>query len=142
MAVNEHDMTKSQKTKVQNYDRLIGQKLRAARKASGLSQSALGERVGLTFQQIQKHENGLVRISAGRLAHIAAALNIPIQFFYDDLGGLKNGETVSEFSLLNLAKYSDIKSSCIQIIADADEDDVAPLFQLLAHFMSQNAARS
>ncbi|MGB9369601.1 MAG: helix-turn-helix transcriptional regulator [Xanthobacteraceae bacterium] len=64
-------------------DVAIGQKLRALRLDRGLSQGALAEKVGVTFQQLQKYENGANRISAGRLARVAAALNVPVTAFYD-----------------------------------------------------------
>ncbi len=63
-------------------DVVIGQKLRALRLDRGLSQSALGDLVGVSFQQLQKYEKGVNRISAGRLARIAAALGVPVMAFY------------------------------------------------------------
>jgi transcriptional regulator with XRE-family HTH domain len=51
----------------------------------GLSQSELGEAIGLTFQQVQKYECGANRISASRLLEIAQVLGVPIAFFYDDV---------------------------------------------------------
>jgi transcriptional regulator with XRE-family HTH domain len=60
----------------------IGRKIRALRLERGLSQSALAEGIGLTFQQVQKYEKGTNRVSAGRLQQIANLLNTPITFFY------------------------------------------------------------
>ncbi|MEQ1782270.1 MAG: helix-turn-helix transcriptional regulator [Hyphomonadaceae bacterium] len=48
-----------------------------------MSQPELAERVGVTFQQVQKYENGKNRVSAGRLDEIAKALGVTIQFFYE-----------------------------------------------------------
>jgi transcriptional regulator with XRE-family HTH domain len=63
-------------------DRIVGASIRRRRVALGLSQQALGARVGLTFQQIQKYENAANRIGASRLADIAAALDAhPGAFF-------------------------------------------------------------
>jgi len=53
----------------------IGQRIRERRRALGLSQVALAEAVGLTFQQIQKYERGSNRISFSRLVEIAEALS-------------------------------------------------------------------
>ena len=64
-------------------DVAIGQKVRALRFDRGLSQDALAEKIGVTFQQLQKYENGVNRVSAGRLFRIAAALNVPVTAFYD-----------------------------------------------------------
>jgi transcriptional regulator with XRE-family HTH domain len=64
-------------------DVAIGQKVRALRLDRGLSQSGLADAIGITFQQVQKYENGANRISAGRLTRIATALHVPVTAFYD-----------------------------------------------------------
>ena len=51
----------------------------------GLSQEKLGEALNLTFQQVQKYERGTNRISAGRMFQLSRALNVPIDFFFDDM---------------------------------------------------------
>ncbi len=50
-----------------------------------MSQTTLGEAIGLTFQQMQKYENGKTRISASRLYDLARVLDVPIQYFFDDM---------------------------------------------------------
>jgi transcriptional regulator with XRE-family HTH domain len=50
-----------------------------------LSQEKLGSAVGLTFQQIQKYERGANRIGASRLFDMARALDVPVQFFFDEM---------------------------------------------------------
>src|SRR5262249_50504417 len=60
-------------------DAVIGRTIRALRLSKGLSQGALGRRLGVSFQQIQKYENGTNRVGAGRLAEIAAALDVPME---------------------------------------------------------------
>ena len=64
-------------------DRLVGQRLRWRRRELRLTQEKLGELLSLTFQQVQKYEKGVNRISAGRLYEIAAALGVQIAYFYD-----------------------------------------------------------
>jgi transcriptional regulator with XRE-family HTH domain len=51
----------------------------------GMSQEKLGEKLGLTFQQVQKYEKGSNRVSASRLHHMAQILGVPVQYFFDDL---------------------------------------------------------
>ena len=63
----------------------VGGRLKQIRGLRGLSQTNLADSVGLTFQQIQKYENGANRISASRLWEFAERLNVPISFFYDGL---------------------------------------------------------
>jgi transcriptional regulator with XRE-family HTH domain len=56
----------------------VGQRIRIFRKARGLSQTALAAQLGVTFQQVQKYENGTSRIGAGRLMRIAHVLGVPV----------------------------------------------------------------
>ncbi len=69
-------------------DAHVGGRLRERRLLLGLSQTRLGEPVGLSFQQIQKYERGMDRISVGRLVRMAKVLDVPITFFFDDLDAL------------------------------------------------------
>ncbi|MGB3626594.1 MAG: helix-turn-helix transcriptional regulator [Henriciella sp.] len=64
-------------------DRLIGQRLRWRRKELKWTQEQLGELLGLTFQQVQKYEKGVNRISAGRLYEISSVLEVPVLYFYE-----------------------------------------------------------
>ena len=64
----------------------VGQRLRVRRSLMGLSQEKLAEFIGLTFQQIQKYERGMNRISAGRLYQFSKILDVPVDYFYDQLG--------------------------------------------------------
>jgi transcriptional regulator with XRE-family HTH domain len=61
----------------------VGQRIRIQRLAAGLSQSELAERIGVTFQQVQKYEKGTNRVGAGRLTKIARVLNVPVGSFFD-----------------------------------------------------------
>ena len=71
-------------------DRHVGARIRLRRTLLGLSQSALGERIGgITFQQVQKYEKGTNRMSASRLWLASQALEVPISFFFDDYDGDK-----------------------------------------------------
>lgn len=66
-------------------DRLVGERVRLRRKELGISQEKLGKAVGVTFQQIQKYENGVNRIGAGRLTQIGSFLEVPVSYFFDGL---------------------------------------------------------
>ncbi|MEJ0063923.1 MAG: helix-turn-helix transcriptional regulator [Alphaproteobacteria bacterium] len=65
-------------------DRRIGESLKRARVMRGMSQTRLGRSIGVTFQQIQKYERGDNRIAASALFAAAAALDVPIAYFFDD----------------------------------------------------------
>lgn len=66
-----------------DHDSRIGQRVRARRLEIGLSQERLAEKLGLTFQQIQKYERGVNRVAASRLWEIAKALNVDVRWFFD-----------------------------------------------------------
>jgi transcriptional regulator with XRE-family HTH domain len=57
-----------------------------------MSQTALGEALGVSFQQIQKYERGHNRVGAGALYKMAVALNVPISYFFDGLPALANSD--------------------------------------------------
>jgi transcriptional regulator with XRE-family HTH domain len=63
----------------------VGQRIRMGRMMKGLSQSALGEAGDISFQQIQKYENGINRVSAGRLQQFAKHLDVPVSFFFEGI---------------------------------------------------------
>ncbi len=63
----------------------VGKRVRARRTLMGLSQSKLGKAINTTFQQVQKYERGMNRISTSRLYQIAEVLDVPIPYFFDDL---------------------------------------------------------
>ena len=63
----------------------VGARLRFKRKLLGLSQTDLGNALGLSFQQIQKYENGANRVSASRLYQLTSILDVPISFFFEDM---------------------------------------------------------
>jgi transcriptional regulator with XRE-family HTH domain len=56
----------------------VGHRIRIERTARGVSQSALGRALGITFQQVQKYEKGANRVGAGRLTRIAQTLDVPV----------------------------------------------------------------
>jgi len=65
-------------------DSHVGSRVRLRRMLLGISQEKLGERLGLTFQQVQKYEKGVNRIGASRLFDLSTVLGVPISFFYED----------------------------------------------------------
>lgn len=63
----------------------VGKRLRAARMLRGMSQTGLGDALGISFQQIQKYEKGTNRIGVGTLYVISKTLNVPIGYFFEGL---------------------------------------------------------
>ncbi len=64
----------------------VGKRIRHRRWLVGITQQQLAEAVGIKFQQIQKYETGMNRVSASRLWDIAEALSVPVSFFFEGLG--------------------------------------------------------
>jgi transcriptional regulator with XRE-family HTH domain len=64
-------------------DKAIGRNVRIARKASKLTQSKLAKSIGVTYQQVQKYENGTDRVGAARVFQIAALTDCPVGFFFE-----------------------------------------------------------
>jgi transcriptional regulator with XRE-family HTH domain len=62
----------------------VGTRVRFRRMLLGMSQEKLGEKLGLTFQQVQKYEKGVNRIGASRLFDLSQVLGVPVQFFYEE----------------------------------------------------------
>jgi transcriptional regulator with XRE-family HTH domain len=62
----------------------VGSRVRLRRMVIGMSQEKLGEKMGLTFQQIQKYEKGTNRIGASRLYQLSQIMDVPVQFFFED----------------------------------------------------------
>jgi transcriptional regulator with XRE-family HTH domain len=63
----------------------VGSRVRRRRTLLGMNQTQLGEKLGITYQQILKYENGANRISASRLYQMTRILDVPVSFFFDGL---------------------------------------------------------
>lgn len=87
-------------------DIAVGARIRLQRQVLGVSQARLGKELGVTFQQVQKYEKGINRVSPSRLQHIADVLGTSISFFFrgpfltdvdrDDLASI-GVETIQRF---------------------------------------------
>ena len=73
----------------------VGKRVRHRRWMVGMTQQQLGDIVGIKFQQIQKYETGMNRISASRLWDIAQALGVSISFFFEGFEGEDSGTTTA-----------------------------------------------
>ncbi|WP_424969493.1 helix-turn-helix domain-containing protein [Dinoroseobacter sp. S76] len=70
----------------------VGKRVRHRRWMVGMTQQQLADKVGIKFQQIQKYETGMNRVSASRLWEIASALGVPVSFFFEGLGAAQVAE--------------------------------------------------
>lgn len=69
-----------------SIDAHVAARILERRQALGLSQSALAERLGVSFQQLQKYESGQNRVSASRLHRLSAALGCGVETFFPSMG--------------------------------------------------------
>jgi len=103
-----------------SVDIFVGEQLRFSRITRGLSQTALGNAVGVTFQQVQKYERGTNRIGASRLFAIAQVLGVPISSFFSKVPATFSAEPVEELridplDLKIIRALSQIKSQRLKI---------------------------
>ncbi len=95
----------------------VGKRIRHRRWMVGMTQQQLGEAVGIKFQQIQKYETGMNRVSASRLWDIADALDVSVSFFFEgyeegktdtsastDKSGSKTGDLLADKEALELVR--------------------------------------
>ena len=101
----------------------VGHRIRIERLSRGLSQTALANQLGVTFQQVQKYEKGVNRVGAGRLTKIAEVLGVPVSTFFSgkevlDGEAAREGDDTSPLKLLTvsgafrlLRAYADIEDT-------------------------------
>ncbi len=63
----------------------VGARLRQRRALLGMTQTNLSDALGMSFQQVQKYERGTNRISASRLFALSRVLDVPVEYFFDDM---------------------------------------------------------
>ncbi|MCH9053412.1 MAG: helix-turn-helix transcriptional regulator [Proteobacteria bacterium] len=85
----------------------VGGRVKICRTLIGMSQEELGKPVGLTFQQIQKYENGRDRIAASRLWQFSLILGQPISWFFEGIGKQKRkgDDLLAKRETLQLVRY-------------------------------------
>jgi len=121
----------------------VGKRIRFRRKQCGLSQSDIANVLGLTFQQIQKYENGGNRVSASRLATIAATLNVPLSYFFEgvDKPGDASDPTSDEFSKLFAPESMDLNRAFMRIEDHDRRRAVLRLIKGIAEMGGQEQSR-
>lgn len=77
----------------------VGRRVREARVAKGMSQTDLGNSLGVSFQQVQKYEKGTNRIGASRLLQTSKSLSVPVEYFFDGLDEVEDMEGVANAKL-------------------------------------------
>lgn len=116
-----------------DIDKFVGARVRQARREDGLTQEQLGNEVGLTFQQIQKYEKGVNRISAGRLVAFADALHRPITYFYPTSTNISSVESAKAIALEVRDLRKEIRDSLREVSDVKDLRAIARVVSLATH---------
>jgi transcriptional regulator with XRE-family HTH domain len=83
----------------------VGARVRQRRMQIGLSQEKLGDKIGVTFQQIQKYEKGVNRIGGSRLAQIAAVMEVSPAWFFQSVIGPGHDDTIGSADMATLNAF-------------------------------------
>ena len=107
-------------------DALVGARVRMLRERRKMSQTALGEAIGVSFQQVQKYERGANRISASKLYEIARTLRVPMGWFFEGLSDPSEGRE-------NGADPTETTAFAHNFLLTQEGIDLANLFPRLPH---------
>jgi transcriptional regulator with XRE-family HTH domain len=91
----------------------IGARLVAARQLRNVSQATLAEKLGIPIEHVQKYEQGLTELTAGRLYEVARALGVDVSYFYEGLG-----EVPAYPSFMTDERYAMVRQAVQRIAAD------------------------
>jgi transcriptional regulator with XRE-family HTH domain len=104
----------------------VGHRIRIRRKLLGFSQHRLAEDLGLTFQQVQKYERGLNRVSASKLYEISRSLHTSVAYFFEGLANHSEG-----------ANNPEAEGIVLKFLATPEGLELAALFPRLKHGLAR-----
>ncbi len=118
----------------------VGKKIRVQRTMRKMSQTELGNRIGVTFQQVQKYERGSNRVSASKLVEIARALDVDVRLFFDGLeetDGSKDNTPTSQ-SFINSRQGLLLNAAFFAITDERVRENILRLVQTLANSSAES----
>jgi transcriptional regulator with XRE-family HTH domain len=102
----------------------VGQSIRAHRLIARMSQAELADKIGVSFQQVQKYEKGVNRVGAGRLMQIAGVFGVPVNALFEPHADISPGKAkptsapvkllADQSALKLLASYTDITDRAVR----------------------------
>ena len=117
-------------------DIYVGSRVRMRRKMLGLSQEKLGEKLGITFQQIQKYEKGTNRVGASRLQAMADAMEVPVSYFFPDStdgsGGMQEESATFMMDFMSTSEGLDLSRAFTRIRSPKVRRKVVELVRAMA----------
>jgi transcriptional regulator with XRE-family HTH domain len=127
-AVPENPKRHQRAARIIQIERHVGSLVRMRRIMLGLSQSQLAQLLGVTLQQVNKYERGHSRISSGRLFQMSEALGVPVDFFYQGLGELREAtgpsrdriclEVMRSFGMIKNERHQEALNQLVRALAD------------------------
>ena|SRR5262245_25326168 len=119
----------------QKIDTYVGERIRFRRNLLGITQTEMADRIGVTFQQLQKYEKGVNRIGASRLLQICKALDVTPEWLFD---GVPGGQPKTGMAGPARASTRDIDAA----FAAFQADELAPRLLLVWTRLSSPVKRS
>lgn len=114
----------------------VGHRVRARRKMLGLSQTQLGNELGVTFQQVQKYERGTNRIGSSRLFKMSNILDVPVAYFFEGaetkLPGYNEGLALETSEAFEMQETKELVEAYYKIADPRVRKKVLGLARLLA----------
>ena len=102
-------MSTAEQKKPTDADHTVGSRIAVLRAARGISQTALGQALGVSFQQVQKYEKGRNRVGAGRLQTIADHLGVPVSTFFEgESGDSRSADEHASLPFLGIAGAAEL----------------------------------
>ncbi|MBV0900153.1 MAG: helix-turn-helix domain-containing protein [Wolbachia endosymbiont of Fragariocoptes setiger] len=120
-------------------DKQIGERIRKRRLVCGLSQRELAERIGVSFQLIQRYESTCTRITIDRLQELAQALSVEIAYFFieindnlhvnyeSEIGSKEISQLVKEYKKIKDQTLCSLIHSVIKLLADKSRQNLKEL---------------
>jgi transcriptional regulator with XRE-family HTH domain len=121
-------------------DAVIGKNIHVCRLARRMSQSELGEAIGVTFQQVQKYEKGTNRIGSGRLVLVAQALHVPLAALFKGVPGANGMGRKADAAIPELLANRQ-RLRLAQAVASIDDKQVCRYLMLLTERIARFTKR-
>jgi transcriptional regulator with XRE-family HTH domain len=116
-------------------DVIVGKRIRLRRLQLSLSQTDLGQKLGVAFQQVQKYEKGTNRVSCSRLYDISQILDVPVTYFFSASGDTGTGIEVAVAEQFDVPELKDgfrLMTAFRQIQNNAVRKNVIALVETVA----------
>jgi transcriptional regulator with XRE-family HTH domain len=122
--------------KANPVDAEVGRRIKLQRLSAGWSQTELGDKVGVTFQQVQKYERGQTRVGASRLTQIAKVLNVPVAQFFETAKPASKHESFAQSPLDLLSQPLALK--LLQLFSEITDRDMRQTIVQLVEIITLN----